>query len=165
MSTRPSTYQFGGLMRRYIRIVLRELWHSDIFRPTDKVYLGLSVRKGGTGVFLIRQSLQLGNCWLQIFQRFLMIFYCILEFSESFLILRIYDGSPRTRNFLHNSLNRLSAGVGVYKREWFHFTNNIITRALTLMSWFPKPCLICSQFLLLQPVVISSLMRSASGIE
>ena len=112
MSTRPSTYQFRGLTRRYILIILWELWCSNIFRPANKVYLGFSVRKAGTGVFPIRQALRFGNCQLQIFQRFLMIFYCVLEFLESFLILRIYDGSPRAWNLLHNSLNHLSVSVG-----------------------------------------------------
>src|ERR1700683_3565849 len=148
----PLPHRFRHLTRRYIRIVLWELWCSDIFKPSNKVYLGLLVRKAGTGVFPTRQSLWLGNCLLPIFQRFLMIFYYILEFSESFLILRIYDGSPRTWNLLHNSLNCLSVSVGIYERVYF--TNNILARTLALMSCFPKPHLIHSQFLLLQPVVI-----------
>ena len=68
-----------------------------------------------TGVFPIRQSLRLRNHWLQFLQRFLMVFNCILEFSESLLILRIYYRG--TWNLFHNSLNCLSIHVGVYKRE------------------------------------------------
>jgi hypothetical protein len=117
VSAGPSTYRFGGLARRYVLIILWELWHSNIFRPADKFYLGLLVRKAGTGIFLIRQALWLGNHRLQFFQGFLMVLYHILEFSDGLLILRVYDGSPRVRNFLHNSLNCLSVGIRIYERK------------------------------------------------
>jgi hypothetical protein len=110
MSTGPSTYRFRGLTRRYVLIILQELWCSNIFRSANKVYLGLLVRKAGTGIFLIRQALWLGNCRLQFFQGFLMILYRVLELSDGLLVLGAYDGSPRVGNFLHNSLNCLSVG-------------------------------------------------------
>jgi hypothetical protein len=117
VSEGPSAYRFGGLVRRYVFIILWELWCSNIFRPANKVYLGLLVRKAGTGIFLIRQVLSLGKHRLQFFQGFLMILYHILEFSDGLLILRVYDGSPRVGNFLHNSLNHLSVGIGIYERK------------------------------------------------
>jgi hypothetical protein len=100
-----------------VLIILQGLWHSNIFRPANEVYLGLSVRKVGTGIFLIRQVLWLGNCRLQFFQGFLMVLYCILELLDGLLILRVYNRSPRVGKFLHNSLNCLSVGIGIYKRK------------------------------------------------
>src|ERR1700677_312 len=88
-----------------------------------------------------------------------MVFYRILEFSDGALVLRVYDGSPRVRNFLHDSPNHLSVGIGIYERGWFHFANNIITRALALMSRLPIPSLVCSKFLLLQPKVVHPIFR------
>src|ERR1700676_3369390 len=117
MPTGPSAHGFGGFARRHILVILWKLRHSYVFRPTDKIYLRLSVGKTGVGIFPIRQALRLRNWRLQFLQGFLMVFYSILEFSVGALVLRVYDGSPRVRNFLHDSLNHLSVGIGIYERK------------------------------------------------
>src|ERR1700683_2272459 len=86
MSTGPSACGFGGLVRRYILVILRKLWCSHIFRPADKIYLRFMVRKMAVGIFPIRQALWLRNWRLQFFQGFLMVFHRILEFSDGALV-------------------------------------------------------------------------------
>src|SRR6267154_4727617 len=114
MPARSGTNGIRCPARRNILVVLRELWCSDILRPSDKIYMRLSVGKPGVGIFLIRKATRLRNGWLQFLKRFLMVFHCVLEFSDCFLVLRIDDGSPRSGYFLHYSLYSFSIRVGIY---------------------------------------------------
>jgi len=45
----------GVLQGENILVVLRNLWSSNIFRPSNEIYMCLSVGEPGVGIFLIRK--------------------------------------------------------------------------------------------------------------
>src|SRR6267154_1003127 len=114
MPARSGTNGIRCPATRNILVVLRELWSSDILRPSDKIYMRLSVGEPGVGIFPIRKATRLRNGWLQFLERFLVVFHRILEFSDSLLVLWIDNGSPRSGYFLHYSLYGFSIRVGIH---------------------------------------------------
>ena len=113
VSTRSGTNQLQCPARRHVLVIFRELWSSYIFGPTDKIDVCFAVGESGARVFPIRKVTRLGNWWLQFLQRFLVIFDCVLEFSDGFLVLGVNDRSPRSWYFLYFGLYGFSIRVGI----------------------------------------------------